>query len=397
MSLKVVVSGAGVAGLALSHWLDRIGATAIVIERAPRFQALGHYISLKGNGVEMLRRMGILDACQSRAAPLEEICFYTADRRLLRSEHTAALAKTLGGYILLRRADLQAALYELVRERADIRFGTQITEVRPDADGVEVRLSDGRTERADLLVGADGIHSRVRGLVFGEGFERPLGGHYIAISQALRHGLPPVVHSYLSTGRMVNLFPVAPDSVSAVVYVGASAGSPPHHDPLAMQAYLLATCADFPDEVLQVLSDLDADDFVFSDAIAQVVMPRLTQGRCALVGDAAHCPTFLSGMGSSLALQDAHILAGCLARNPGDFATSLAHYENVMTPIARRYRDSAVSAHGAFLSPSPFKARLRDVILRLAPERLFERGIRRFFDAERPLADLPAPTAHKSA
>lgn len=164
-----------------------------------------------------------------------------------------------------------------------------------------------------------------------------------------------------------------------------------------MRAYLLATCAGFPDEVQRVLGDLGADDFAFSDAIAQVVMPRITQGRCALIGDAAHCPTFLSGMGSSLALQDAHILAGCLARNPGDLATSLAHYEQVMTPIARRYRDSAVSAHGAFLSPSPFKARLRDVILRLTPERLFERGIRRFFDAERPLADLPAAAADESA
>src|SRR6185295_6567313 len=112
-----------------SHWLGRIGATILLVERAPCFQALGHYISLKGNGVEMVRRMGILDACQSSAAPLEEVYFYTAARRLLRSERTAALARTLGGYILFRRGDLQAALYELVRERADIRFGTQITEV----------------------------------------------------------------------------------------------------------------------------------------------------------------------------------------------------------------------------------------------------------------------------
>src|SRR5258705_12173833 len=135
MSLKVIVSGAGVAGLALSHWLGRIGSTTILVERAPCFQALGHYISLKGNGVEMVRRMGILDVCQARAAPIEEVYFYTAARRLLRRERTAALAKTLGGYILFRRADLQIALYELVRERADIRFGTQITEVRSTADG----------------------------------------------------------------------------------------------------------------------------------------------------------------------------------------------------------------------------------------------------------------------
>ena len=389
MSLKVIVSGAGVAGLSLAHWLNRIGATTLIVERAPRFQALGHYISLKGNGVEMVRRMGILDACEARAAPIEEVYFYTASKRLLRSERTAVLARTLGGYILFRRADLQAALYGLVKERTDIRFGTEIDAIVARGDGVEARLSDGRIERGDLVVGADGIHSRVRGLVFGEGFERPLGGHYIAISQTLRHGLPAVVHSYVSTERMVNLFPVAADAVSAVVYVGARAGTPPHHDSLAMRDYLLETCAAFPDEVLRVLHEIRSTDFVFSDAIAQVEMPRITESRCALVGDAAHCPTFLSGMGSSLALQDAHILAGCLARSRGDIAGALATYADVMTPIARRYRDSAVTAHRAFLGSSVFTARLRDLVLRFAPDRLFERGIRRFFDAERPLADLP--------
>jgi len=116
--LRVIVSGAGIAGLALAYWLDRIGASSIVIERQPSFQALGHYISLKGNGVEMVRRMGIFDACQARAAPIEETRMYAASGRFLRSEHTTALARTLGGYILFRRADLQAALYDLARERA---------------------------------------------------------------------------------------------------------------------------------------------------------------------------------------------------------------------------------------------------------------------------------------
>jgi 2-polyprenyl-6-methoxyphenol hydroxylase-like FAD-dependent oxidoreductase len=391
MFLKVIISGAGIAGLALSHWLDCIGATTILVERAPRFEALGHYISLKGNGVEMVRRMGILGVCQARAAPIEEVYFYTSTRRLLRSERTAALAKALGGYILFRRADLQAALYELVRERTHIRFGTQVEKVCATAGGVEVRLSDGSVERGDLLVGADGIHSHVRDLVFGEGFERPLGGYYIATSQILVHGLPPIVHSYLSTGKMVNLFPVSPDHISAVVYVGPSVSSPPPKDPMAMRDYLLATLAGFPDEVQRVLGNMTASDFVFSDAIAQVEMAHITANRCALVGDAAHCPTFLSGMGSSLALQDAHILAGCLARNPGNLTFSLARYDEVMTPIARRYKRSAVTAHRAFLGSNVFKARLRDVILRIIPDRLLEHGVRRFFDAERPLADLPVP------
>src|SRR5262245_50499640 len=117
MPLKVIISGAGIAGLALAHWLHRIGATPILIEKAPRFQPLGHYITLKGNGVEMVRRMGIEAACEARAAHADEVRFYTSRGRFLRSERTAALARTLGGYILFRRADLQAALYDLVRDR----------------------------------------------------------------------------------------------------------------------------------------------------------------------------------------------------------------------------------------------------------------------------------------
>lgn len=205
--LKVIVSGAGIAGLSLAYWLDRIRATTLVVERAPRFQALGHYITLKGNGVEMVRRMGIYQACEARSAPIEETRFYTMHGKLLRSERMAALNKILGGYILFRRADLQAALYELVRDGADMRFRTQITEARLSKNGVEVVLSDGSTERGDVLVGADGIHSHVRGLVFGDGFKRPLGGYYIAATQKLRHGLPLATHSYSGVGRMVTSFP----------------------------------------------------------------------------------------------------------------------------------------------------------------------------------------------
>src|SRR4029078_6325263 len=101
-----------------------------------------------------------------------------------------------------------------------------------------------------------------------------------------------------------------------------------------------------------VLHEIRSTDFVFSDAIAQVEMPRITESRCALVGDAAHCPPFLSGMGSSLALQDAHILAGCLARSRGDIAGALATYADVMRPNARRSRDRAITAHRALLRSS---------------------------------------------
>lgn len=396
MGLKVVVSGGGIAGLALAYWLDRIGATTIVVERAPCFQALGHYISLKGNGVEMVRRMGILDACQARAAPIDEIRMYSKRGRLLRADHTTAMTKMLGGYILFRRADLQAALYDLARERVDIRFGLQVSDAHIADSGVEVQLSDGRVEQCDVLVGADGIHSKVRGLVFGDGFERPFGGHYIAVTQALRHGLPPVGHAYWGAGQMVSLFPVAEDSISTIVYTDDRALRPPHHDARAMREYLLSVSEGFPPHVREILGNLSSNDFVFSDVIAQIEMPHISKGRCVLLGDAAHCPTFMSGMGSSLALQDAHVLAGCLGRHQDDVTAALQCYEHVMTPIALRYHDSALSMRGLILHCSPLKAKLRDMALSLTPDRVYEAGVRRFIAAEQPLPDVSSTSKTES-
>jgi 2-polyprenyl-6-methoxyphenol hydroxylase-like FAD-dependent oxidoreductase len=389
MPQRIIVSGAGIAGLALAYWLERIGIETLFIERAPRFEALGHYITLKGNGVEMMRRMGLLEACESRAAAIDTGCFYSASGRRLRCEHQAGLAKALGGYILFRRADLHAALYASVRGRVEVRFATELAEVRLVPHGVEVVLSDGRAERADLLVGADGVHSHTRRLVFGEGFERPLGGYYAAFTIPQRHGMSRTARSYLGVGAMVNLLPVADAVVSGVIYLGAGAGRPPQGDGLAMRDYLLEACATFPQEVHRVLAGIGAEDYVFSDTITQVEMPGIVRGRAVLVGDAAHCPTFLSGMGSSLALQDAHVLAGCLARARGDVASALARYEETVRPIAQRYHDSALSMRGLLLGQSRWKAALRNLALQIAPERLFERGIRRFYDAERPLAEVP--------
>lgn len=389
MTLRVMVSGAGTAGLALTHWLHLIGVDVVTFERAAEFAPVGHYISLKGNGVEMVRRMGILEACEERAVTLDELNFYTGRGRFIRRERTAALTRAIGGLIFLRRADLQSALYDLVAGRADIRFGTQIDKVDSRSDGVEVLLSDGTFERADVLVGADGIHSHTRGLLFGDGFEKPLGGYYIATTQHLPHDLRPVTHTYLGTGVMVTVYPISPDVLSLVIYTGDGAGTPPLGDNLAVRDYLLSICSDFPPTIREVLGRISTSDFVFGDIIAQVVMPSVVRGRCALVGDAAHSPTFLSGMGSSLALQDAYVLAASLARGSADLSAALASYEQTVAPIAQKYRESARGAHATLLAGGSIRSHLRNLVLGLIPNRVLEHGARRFIEAERPLAEMP--------
>jgi 2-polyprenyl-6-methoxyphenol hydroxylase-like FAD-dependent oxidoreductase len=159
--------------------------------------------------------------------------------------------------------------------------------------------------------------------------------------------------------------------------------------------YLLSASVGFPGHVRGILAGITADSFVFSDIIAQVEMPQITRGRCVLIGDAAHCSTFMSGMGSSLALQDAHTLAGCLARSADEVPVALSRYAERMTPIAHRYRDTARSMRGVVLGRSRLKAQLRDLAVRWTPEWLLERKLRSFVATERPLAEVTG-TSHAS-
>src|SRR4051812_5771889 len=179
---KIMISGGGIAGLALGFWLERYGFEPIIIDRAHRFEALGHYIALKGNGVDVIRQMGLEAACREREAPFGRAVMLTSHGAELRRSGRSDIDQSLGGYIFFRRSDLHAALFEAVRGRFEVRYATELAKVTAAGDAVEIELSTGGGEAVDLLVGADGIHSRTRRLVFGDDFERPLGGHYVGMT-----------------------------------------------------------------------------------------------------------------------------------------------------------------------------------------------------------------------
>src|SRR5437762_2998796 len=175
MKKRALISGGGIAGLALGFWLERIGIEPVVIERAPRFEALGHYIALKGNGVEVIRQMGLEGACRAREIRFERALMLTSGGTLLRMGSRDEFDHNLGGYILCLRTDLQAVLFEAVRDKVEIRCGTEIVRVDDAGDRVAVELSTGQTESFDAVFGADGIHSRTRRLVFGDGHLPSMG------------------------------------------------------------------------------------------------------------------------------------------------------------------------------------------------------------------------------
>lgn len=363
MTRRVLISGGGIAGLALAHHLRRSGVEPIIVERARRFEALGHYIALKGAGVDAIRLMGLEPACRARELRFNEAHMFTQAGRRLRMGSRAEFDRNLGGYILLRRADLQEVLYEAVRNDVEIRYGQELDSVNPDG--------------FDYVVGADGIHSRVRRLAFGDGFLRPFGGQYVALTLDGAHGLAPnMVRSYFGVGRSVHLFVSSASQMSAVIYHGDVPGEPPL-DRSNVKARLIDGYRAFAPEVRAVFAALDERAFVFVDTIAQVCMPSIVRGQVALVGDAAHCPTFMSGMGSALALQGARLLGQCIAAG-----APLSEYEAAITPIAARYQASARAMRVLLLDRRWWLASARDLALRLTPEWIMRRRVQRFYQVE---------------
>jgi 2-polyprenyl-6-methoxyphenol hydroxylase-like FAD-dependent oxidoreductase len=380
MNKRVLITGGGVAGMAAAWWLERAGADVTIIERAHEFAPHGHYLTLKSHGVQTIRKMGLLDACRARELPLRELEMHAPDGRPLRKLDASLLARSVAGTLLFRRADLHAALHDAVRGRIDLRFGSELQAIRAVGDQVEVDLPNG-SERVDLVLGADGIHSRTRQLVFGAGGLTPMGGRYIAVTVEYEHGLQPgTIRTYFGRGQFVGLLPRTATELLALIYQGDGIGEPAGRDVHALRDFLLRAYSGFAPEVRRSFAALDQHSFVFTDRIAMVTLPEITRGRIALLGDAAHCPTFMSGMGASLALQGAEALQRALAHTD-DIPAALAAYARDITPIARGYQSSARSARHFLLNRSPGLAALRDAAIRFTPDWLIRSGARRYYRA----------------
>jgi 2-polyprenyl-6-methoxyphenol hydroxylase-like FAD-dependent oxidoreductase len=315
---------------------------------------------------------------------LRELRAHTADGRLLRTVDASLLAQNIDGAIFFRRSDLHAALYEAVRGETELRFGQEVSAVRELGESVEVDLASG-TEHFDLFIGADGVHSKMRRELFGEAGWRPMGGRYIALTVECDHGLPVgVVSVYFGRGQAVALLPPTAASLSAIVYHGAGGLQPSSREAAALGSFLRAAYAQFAPEVRRTFAALDERAYVYCDDIAMVQAPAIARGRVALLGDAAHCPTFMSGMGSSLALQGARVLSLALRAHPQDVPAALAAYERAITPIARGYQASADKARHAFLNRNPLVKGARDALLRWTPGWLFSRSAQGFYHVDQP-------------
>lgn len=364
---RILISGAGIAGPCLAHWLHRYGFEPVLVERAPSLRAGGYIIDFWGLGFDVAERMGVLPALKRDGYKISEVRIEDAAGRRTGGFSVRAIQKVMGDrYLSILRSDLSKVIYDSLDDQIRTIFDNSIVALEQTDDGVTVEFERGGTERFDLVVGAGGLHSPVRNLVFGseQQFERYLG--YYAASFSVPGYPRRDPHAYVSfaapgrqisryslrDGRTVFFFAFAQDAKLSIA----------PHDTGAQKEMLRKIYGQDKWECPAILRALgDADDLYF-DAVSQIEMAAWRRGRVALVGDACFAPSLLAGQGSALAMAAAYVLAGEISTSGGDHEVAFSAYEKVLQPLLAKKQRAARSFAGSFAPKTEFGIILRNHI-----------------------------------
>ncbi|GGV11697.1 FAD-dependent monooxygenase [Streptomyces spectabilis] len=364
----VLISGASVAGPALAYWLHRSGCAVTVVEKADALRDGGYPIDVRGTAIEVVRRMGILPRLRDAHIDSRRCTFLDADGGTVVSLKPSAVVGSVEGQdIEVRRGDLAALLHALVRDDVEFLFGDSIDTLDQSARGVDVTFRSGRQRTFDLVVGADGMHSHTRESLFGpeERFHRYLGYCFAIFTMPNTLGLSRELVLWNTPGRAAALYAVG-DHDELHAFLNFHRPQPPLgalRNPDAQRDLVAGVFAGAGWEVPGLVDAMREADDLFFDTAGQIRMPHWSQGRVALVGDAAYAPSFLTGQGTSLALVGAYMLAHSLAAHRDHTAAFAAYERDVRAFVAMN--QALVDSGGATLFPTTAQAlEQRDAMLR---------------------------------
>jgi 2-polyprenyl-6-methoxyphenol hydroxylase-like FAD-dependent oxidoreductase len=367
----VLISGASIAGPTLAFWLRQAGIDVTVVEKAPAVRGGGYPIDLRGVAVDVVERMGLLPAIEAARTGTRRATFVDERDRTVGSHAADADHETDGSRAVeLPRGDLTQVLWEATRHDVEYVFGDSITALDEDADGVHVTFDHGHSRTADLVIGADGLHSGVRRLAFGpEGhFRRDLDACYAAFSVPNAYALDREVVVMNIPGRMAALYAVRdqPEVIALLSFAGPTP-TLDHRDTDAQRRLVEHVFGGVGWRVPELLEYMrTAEDFYF-DTVSQIRMPSWTRGRVGLIGDAAAAPSFRSGQGTSVAVVGAYVLAAEIAARPDDPAGAFPGYEARMRGFTERNQALAESGARLVSPETTLQLRTRNALLRAAP------------------------------
>jgi len=384
---RVLISGAGIAGPALAYWLDGHDFDVTVVERALTLREGGQAVDFRGPvHREVLERMGLWEPIhQHRTQGCDLVMLDRRGRPVL-----TLPSVMMSGDVEILRGDLSRLLYERSASSTCYRFGDQITDLTQSEESVTVGFSSGAAERYDLVVGADGLHSGVRSLAFGDE-SRFLVHHGYRLAT---FSLPDVfdtggrAYSYTVPGHSLMVKSEGDGRARAsFIFIGAALGEE-RGDVARLRVLLREAFRRLGWWGPRLLSHLDEATDLYVDQIGSISIDRYSSGRVVLLGDAAYGGT-LGGQGTSLAIVGAYVLAGELVAAQGDVGTAFARYEALMRPYATRGQQGAKNVGPFFAPRTKHGLVLRDLFYRVMTSGLFIRRFEKMVKASASGFELP--------
>jgi 2-polyprenyl-6-methoxyphenol hydroxylase-like FAD-dependent oxidoreductase len=364
MPFDVLINGGGIAGPSLAFWLTKQGHAVTIVEQARELRTGGQAVDFRGPALAVLEKMGLLAQVRASATQMGPLVLVDDKGK----EVGRLPAEVISGELEIHWGDLARILYQAVREDVNYRFGVRVTELDDDGQRVSVTFSDASTRSYDLVIGADGLHSGTRRLVFGpeEQYVTQLGQCFGFFDIENRLRLDHCGMACIDAGRTAALQGIYPDKPArASLFLTDRHLDFDYRDTDGNKRLFAERYAGMGWEVPNMLEGLGEAAEVYFDSIAQVHLPSYSRGRVCLTGDAAWCASPRSGMGTTLAMVGAYVLAHELRTAGDDYAAAFAQYQRLLAPYVARCQKLAIDALRTERFSSGRLAKLRNVVIRL--------------------------------
>ncbi len=365
--MSVLISGVGIAGPTLAYWLSVYGVESTLIERAPQLRTSGYAIDFWGLGFDIAERMGILTDLKRDGYNIRELRIVNAQGRPIGGFDVDIFrAATHGRYVTIPRTDLAKSICRKVEGRCETIFGDSIAGLRQDVHGVDVTFEHAAPARFDMVIGADGLHSVVRKLTFGEEnrFETFLGYSVAAFEvTGYRPRDENIYVNYSVPGKQVGRLSLRNDrTLFLFVFIDQRRDRIDPDDTEPQRSVLRAQFGNIGWECPQILAAMESCPELYFDRVSQIRMNTWSKGRVGLIGDAAFCPSLLAGQGAALAMVAAYVLAGEFGRANTSPEKALKRYDALLRDFMVEKQNAAAKFATSFAPKTRWGLFLRNQI-----------------------------------
>ena len=367
---KILISGAGVAGLTCAIWLARHGFQPVVIEKSPTIRADGFIISLSHASYHYAERLNLLEAIVAKSAGIKESSYYDRHGKVMLTLDYRDLFAGVD-VVQIMRDDLEDILHDAVKELAEIRLATSLESIEADGDRTQVTFDDGSSSEFDIVVGADGLHSNTRRLAFAQADvnKRYLGLFSSAYRLPNILGMRDRFENHMERTRYMCVYTTRDDDLACVfIWQSGNLVPPP---PTERYRELQSQYGDAPALVQRVIDSFPEAQTVYMDPLIQIEIKKWREGNVVLLGDAAHCLTLLSGQGASSAFWGACNLAEGMVAGSKEHAIS--SYEAAFRPVISQIQPATRRAAKWYIPRTAARYAMRDAAMRYLPDQIFQR------------------------